>query len=697
MTVETLDSSVTYTGNGIAVDWVFTYQVQSAEDISVSISGLPIEEFSVLVNPDGIGGQVRTFDPVPDGEDIRIFRETEETQGVDFPEYGPFPARNNEDALDKLTLIVQEVARDGGLTEEETEVLRALFVIIDERTTQNAADIVINANAISVNDGRITINLNNIAINAADISALEFVQGDYIQRTGDQMTGQLGVFLAPFDDLDAVSNIFLRNFTAALIEGLVLLGFYDASLGTPADRDETGEFFIIAIAGVIDVSNGIDPAVPTLVNQGDYIIWVDDPDNFWVHIPRLIASAAGVSFDAAGTTYTTANVQDALAEADNEMFVHKRGTILDVIGGTKQFTTALLIGQLAPQLSRIDIFNQNQISFLTAGSNEFNTAGTVRFIMNTLDVWQLQRRNDAGTAWVVLFDIPNDNDEAPIFLTGIRGSQPPVADDDLTRKDYVDGLDLSNVKLTGDQDIEGDKTFKSTTIFGVDDADSFITTRLVNILGGFRSGITATDPVFVFDFVNSAGGFQHGIYQYNPASRVFSFDEDAFPRWVGVPVLPQDLVNVLYVNDNFVSVADLANFMPLSGGTFTGPVSYNVSSNVEFLAFTMHQNQVQQVFNVTGDPALGTNGQMKFEMQGDNTWSMQTRITGSWATIFNVVPGSQKANFVFAPTAALPVTGADLTNRNYVDDKTEHHATVALAQAASVGDTNNIHFADEGS
>ena len=78
----------------------------------------------VSVNSDNIGGTF-TFDTAPPlDSEVLIERQVPIDQETNFPEYGPFPARNNEDALDKITMaLAQYIKVEGGVVELPADLI----------------------------------------------------------------------------------------------------------------------------------------------------------------------------------------------------------------------------------------------------------------------------------------------------------------------------------------------------------------------------------------------------------------------------------------------------------------------------------------------------------------------------------------------------------------------------------------------
>jgi len=118
MTVSTVVDHNDYTGNGVTTSFPYTFQIFKKTDLAVSVIDLS-ENITVLVldtdytvtNAGGYnGGNVVLTAPLATGWQISIARELEPTQETDLRNQGKFFAEVHEDAFDKLTMLIQQVA-----------------------------------------------------------------------------------------------------------------------------------------------------------------------------------------------------------------------------------------------------------------------------------------------------------------------------------------------------------------------------------------------------------------------------------------------------------------------------------------------------------------------------------------------------------------------------------------------------------
>jgi Collagen triple helix repeat (20 copies) len=116
MTVPALDPGrVTYTGDGARVDFPFAFRVFSSPDVGVMVDSVVMATgFTVALNePPDVGGTV-TFETAPaSGTTVAIYRALLATQLLDYLANDSFPAESHEQALDRLTLLIQDIETEG--------------------------------------------------------------------------------------------------------------------------------------------------------------------------------------------------------------------------------------------------------------------------------------------------------------------------------------------------------------------------------------------------------------------------------------------------------------------------------------------------------------------------------------------------------------------------------------------------------
>ena len=118
MTISTTDSRISYNGNGVTTVFSFPYRFLANGDlVVVSVDAAGVETVKTLTTDytitgagDDAGGSVTMLVAPASGTRLIIYRNTAITQETDYISGDPFPAETHERALDRLTMIAQEIA-----------------------------------------------------------------------------------------------------------------------------------------------------------------------------------------------------------------------------------------------------------------------------------------------------------------------------------------------------------------------------------------------------------------------------------------------------------------------------------------------------------------------------------------------------------------------------------------------------------
>lgn len=109
MTVQDNPNTIDYTGNGSQTSFAFTFRVDDVSWVDINF----LDDFDqVLLNADqdtSPGGSVEYTVAPPNLQLVRITRITPQDQDLDYTRYDPFDSESHEDALDKLTMIAQDL------------------------------------------------------------------------------------------------------------------------------------------------------------------------------------------------------------------------------------------------------------------------------------------------------------------------------------------------------------------------------------------------------------------------------------------------------------------------------------------------------------------------------------------------------------------------------------------------------------
>ena len=114
MTVSTTTSKVSYTGNGSTSAFAYTYKIFADAELKVYVGGV-LKTLTTHYTVSGAGGAsggnvTFTAGNIPINlAPVVISRNISKTQVTDYVENDSFPAETHESALDKLTMLVQDV------------------------------------------------------------------------------------------------------------------------------------------------------------------------------------------------------------------------------------------------------------------------------------------------------------------------------------------------------------------------------------------------------------------------------------------------------------------------------------------------------------------------------------------------------------------------------------------------------------
>jgi len=126
MTVSSTTTRVSYSGDNSTTVFAYTFKIFDDDDITVILrtdatGSEAVQTKTTNYSVSGVGetggGNITFVSPPASGITVVLLRETAQTQTTDYTPNDPFPASSHEDALDKMTLIVQD---------QQEEINRAL-------------------------------------------------------------------------------------------------------------------------------------------------------------------------------------------------------------------------------------------------------------------------------------------------------------------------------------------------------------------------------------------------------------------------------------------------------------------------------------------------------------------------------------------------------------------------------------------
>jgi len=126
MTVSSTTTKVSYSGDNSTTVFAYTFKIFDDDDITVILrtdatGSEAVQTKTTNYSVSGVGetggGNITFVSPPASGITVVLLRETAQTQTTDYTPNDPFPASSHEDALDKMTLIIQD---------QQEEINRAL-------------------------------------------------------------------------------------------------------------------------------------------------------------------------------------------------------------------------------------------------------------------------------------------------------------------------------------------------------------------------------------------------------------------------------------------------------------------------------------------------------------------------------------------------------------------------------------------
>jgi len=166
MAVVTTNNKVKYTITSGVYDYSFDFLVLKHEDLKVYIYDNDNNETQLTFDVDYIingigdenGGYITLLTTQTPGYTLLIYREVKETQETRYTEGDPFPAEEHEKALDKLTMITQQLSE---------KIKRALL--------RNVINDSINFNGASIYNLGSANGIDTNAVNLDDVKSLALV------------------------------------------------------------------------------------------------------------------------------------------------------------------------------------------------------------------------------------------------------------------------------------------------------------------------------------------------------------------------------------------------------------------------------------------------------------------------------------------------------------------------------------------
>jgi len=205
--ITTDTNKVIYVSDGTTTEYDFSFTVYNSSDVKVyvtdlngNVSQLPETDYTVALNSD-YTGKITLTNPQPANCKIAIVREVDLTQETHYIEGDPFPAQSHERALDKLTMITQQL---------KEKVDRALTLSIFDETSIDANSFYQTMHFCEINFDTYKFNVDNyndIKTTADNISNINTV-ADNINNvnTVNDNIANVNIVSSNIDNVNTVAN-----------------------------------------------------------------------------------------------------------------------------------------------------------------------------------------------------------------------------------------------------------------------------------------------------------------------------------------------------------------------------------------------------------------------------------------------------------------------------------------------------------
>ena len=209
MTVETTNSTISYTGNNSVATFAYNFLTYSEDHLFIYLDDVEqTSGFSITGIGDDSGGSV-IFDVAPfSGVEVRIDRTVPETQLIEYQEYGPFKAKTNERGLDLGVMIGQQNARDTGRNsskkmDKRTAAPENNVVIFDDEGNSKDSGATIDGINVTATDRVIPFDTLDEAVN--ETNPLKIFNGAALNLAGRNTKNDGGGAMWDVVDLSSVT------------------------------------------------------------------------------------------------------------------------------------------------------------------------------------------------------------------------------------------------------------------------------------------------------------------------------------------------------------------------------------------------------------------------------------------------------------------------------------------------------------
>jgi microcystin-dependent protein len=252
MTISLSANRWTYTGNGVTTDFPYGSRIFEPSDLKVYVGGalrMAGSDYEIAGAGEAGGGTVTFVEAPADGAGVTLVREVPATQGLDLAALGSFPAEENEKALDRLTILVQQLADGAARSLRQPNDDAAAIAALPDRAARATKLLSFDANgdpvAAAVNATILTAG-TGIALPGTTITL------DIDGLDEDTAPSAAGDFVATWDvSANAHRKVRLQNLTGGSVEAQS--ASFAAGAGTPGRLFVCTDTLVATLPAAADV------------------------------------------------------------------------------------------------------------------------------------------------------------------------------------------------------------------------------------------------------------------------------------------------------------------------------------------------------------------------------------------------------------------------------------------------------------
>ena len=397
MTISTTDWRITYSGNGVTTVFAFPYRFLANAELKVlevATNGTETPKtltthYTLTGAGDDAGGSVTMLVAPAAGVTLVIYRDTAVVQETDYISGDPFPAETHEEALDRLTMILQERVPDSG-----SGSYRTLVVPLGDSDSVNR---VLPA-SVSRLDRLLAFDATTGGVEASPFTVTQ-VASAVAAAYAAGSTADAVTFIA--DGVGAVS----RSVQAKLREWVSVTDFGADNTGaTDCSAEVQAAFDSLAVGGTIYFPRGTYRIDSTITLHLDYFNY----SSVFGPGPRIIGDGIGVTiFDnrvASGAMFDIdADTGDAHATFKALLGVLLEGFTIKTLGAPASSTAIKL------RTTYLTTLRQLHIAGMSANGVEIVCSVGDNDAVNMVNIEQV--RIDACAGWGIKSDAASGHNE----------------------------------------------------------------------------------------------------------------------------------------------------------------------------------------------------------------------------------------------------------------------------------------------